>query len=467
MNGVSVAAVRGSVLPVGWEERQDANGRTYFVNHIARTTQWERPSIEAATETSEAGEQLAHDFRQRVHISVDQNDGEDSVSTTASPRQSHLNSRSRDADTPGVSNHRRLSEPASTGDPTSGSTPTQPASDATNVSLNSEGLPQNWSMQVAPNGRVFFIDHVNKVTTWVDPRTSKPSAVPGKGKVVNKPKFTSVDDLGPLPDSWEERVHTDGRIFFIDHSTRTTQWEDPRLSNPLIAGPAVPYSRDYKRKYEYLQTKLVKPTTSVPNKLEIRVSRRNIFEDSFRVINSVSRVDLLKTKLWVEFDGEEVLDYGGASREWFYLLSREMFNPYYGLFEYSVSESGSRGRLCHLISRLLALVTTGCRQLHPPDQPLLWYVQRGSPVVLQVHRTRGWHGGVPWQAARRILHSPLLQGESRSKTSAEEMMRCASADDVGKANRVARHGKRGHRVLQFSQVDHGKRCNGAGPALQH
>lgn len=32
-------------LPVGWEERQDANGRTYYVNHLARTTQWERPTI--------------------------------------------------------------------------------------------------------------------------------------------------------------------------------------------------------------------------------------------------------------------------------------------------------------------------------------------------------------------------------------------------------------------------------------
>jgi E3 ubiquitin-protein ligase NEDD4 len=31
-------------LPAGWEERQDANGRTYFVNHIARSTQWERPT---------------------------------------------------------------------------------------------------------------------------------------------------------------------------------------------------------------------------------------------------------------------------------------------------------------------------------------------------------------------------------------------------------------------------------------
>lgn len=30
-------------LPPGWEERLDANGRTYYVNHIARFTQWERP----------------------------------------------------------------------------------------------------------------------------------------------------------------------------------------------------------------------------------------------------------------------------------------------------------------------------------------------------------------------------------------------------------------------------------------
>ena len=31
-------------LPPGWEERQDANGRTYYVNHIARFTQWEHPA---------------------------------------------------------------------------------------------------------------------------------------------------------------------------------------------------------------------------------------------------------------------------------------------------------------------------------------------------------------------------------------------------------------------------------------
>jgi E3 ubiquitin-protein ligase NEDD4 len=146
------------------------------------------------------------------------------------------------------------------------------------------------------------------------------------------------DDLGPLPEGWEERVHSDGRIFFIDHNTRTTQWEDPRLSNPQIAGPAIPYSRDYKRKYEYMKAQLRKPN-NVPNKFEIKVKRRSILEDSFRVITSVPRVELLKTKLWIEFEGEVGLDYGGLAREWFYLLSKEMFNPYYGLFEYSAMDN--------------------------------------------------------------------------------------------------------------------------------
>lgn len=48
---------------------------------------------------------------------------------------------------------------------------------------------------------------------------------------------------------------------FIRLDTRTTQWEDPRLSNPQIAGPAIPYSRDYKRKYEYMKTQLKKPVS--------------------------------------------------------------------------------------------------------------------------------------------------------------------------------------------------------------
>jgi E3 ubiquitin-protein ligase HECW2 len=48
---------------------------------------------------------------------------------------------------------------------------------------------------------------------------------------------------------------------------------------------------------------------------------------------------LQKSKLFIAFQGEEGLDYGGPSREFFFLLSRELFNPYYGLFEYSANDT--------------------------------------------------------------------------------------------------------------------------------
>ena len=44
-NRESVTTNQSVALPTGWEERQDANGRTYYVNHIERTTQWQRPEL--------------------------------------------------------------------------------------------------------------------------------------------------------------------------------------------------------------------------------------------------------------------------------------------------------------------------------------------------------------------------------------------------------------------------------------
>ena len=78
----------------------------------------------------------------------------------------------------------------------------------------------------------------------------------------------------------------------------------------------------------------------VHNSLIFQVRRSSILEDSYRQIQfPAHKVDILKTKLWIEFDGEIGLDYGGVAREWFYLLSKEMFNPYYGLFEYSATDN--------------------------------------------------------------------------------------------------------------------------------
>lgn len=41
---------------------------------------------------------------------------------------------------------------------------------------------------------------------------------PGGNSSHIRNSVTADGDLGSLPEGWEERVHTDGRIFFIDHS---------------------------------------------------------------------------------------------------------------------------------------------------------------------------------------------------------------------------------------------------------
>lgn len=80
-------------------------------------------------------------------------------------------------------------------------------------------------------------------------------------------------------------------------------------------------------------------TISNVHVFRLHIRREHLLEDAFTDIMAVSKKDLQKGKLVVIFDHEEGLDYGGPSREFFFHLSRELFNPYYGLFEYSANDT--------------------------------------------------------------------------------------------------------------------------------
>lgn len=41
---------------------------------------------------------------------------------------------------------------------------------------------------------------------------------------------SAIDELGPLPQGWEQARTPEGQIYYLNHITRTTQWEDPRKS---------------------------------------------------------------------------------------------------------------------------------------------------------------------------------------------------------------------------------------------
>ncbi|CAF0902584.1 unnamed protein product [Adineta ricciae] len=291
-------------LPPGWEERKDGHGRTYYVDHNSRTTTWHRPTGQTTTDSSQRTQQPVGDRRQ-----VDDIDG--SNSQTSSSRT--------------VTNSSRGGGVAGS-DGGGGASIVSTTAAGSNASDDLGPLPPGWQLSRTDNERVFFIDHINKRTTWIDPRTGKPSPLPAAQRELNQ--------NGPLPEQWEVRTLPDGRVYYIDHLNKTTTWTDPR-----IAGPTVPYSRDYEAKYRQFRRYLPRPRSNVGNQVELHINRKDIMETSFRAVMGARDPEVLKARLWVVFDGERGLDYGGLSREWFLVLSREVFNPYYGLFEYSAIDN--------------------------------------------------------------------------------------------------------------------------------
>uniref|UniRef100_A0A672MKW0 E3 ubiquitin-protein ligase n=1 Tax=Sinocyclocheilus grahami TaxID=75366 RepID=A0A672MKW0_SINGR len=309
-------------LPPGWEERKDNKGRMYYVNHNNRSTTWTRPILQVAKPTSTSAAAVGGATAATGHLSEPQVRRPRSLSsptvTLSSPLEGANNAQIRRAVKDTFSNPQSPQ-------------PSPYSSPKSQHKANQSFLPPGWEMRIAPNGRPFFIDHNSRITTWEDPRLKYPVHMRTKASL-------DPGDLGPLPPGWEERVHADGRTFYIDHNTKKTQWEDPRLQSPAITGPAVPYSREFKQKYDYFRKKLKKPA-DIPNRFEMKLHRNNIFEESYRRIMSLKKPDSLKARLWIEFESEKGLDYGGVAREWFFLLSKEMFNPYYGLFEYSATDN--------------------------------------------------------------------------------------------------------------------------------
>ncbi|XP_069796654.1 protein WWC2-like [Narcine bancroftii] len=78
-------------------------------------------------------------------------------------------------------------------------------------------LPDGWEEARDYDGKVFYIDHNTKQTSWIDPRDR-----------FTKP-LTFADCVGDeLPLGWEDAYDPQIGIFYIDHISKTTQLEDPR-----------------------------------------------------------------------------------------------------------------------------------------------------------------------------------------------------------------------------------------------
>uniref|UniRef100_A0A8C9FNM6 Yes associated protein 1 n=1 Tax=Pavo cristatus TaxID=9049 RepID=A0A8C9FNM6_PAVCR len=80
---------------------------------------------------------------------------------------------------------------------------------------------------VMPN---YLTVHIDQTTTWQDPRkamlsqmnVTAPTSPPVQQNLMNSAS-------GPLPDGWEQAMTQDGEIYYINHKNKTTSWLDPRL----------------------------------------------------------------------------------------------------------------------------------------------------------------------------------------------------------------------------------------------
>ncbi|XP_068920051.1 E3 ubiquitin-protein ligase SMURF2 isoform X2 [Petaurus breviceps papuanus] len=334
-------------LPDGWEERRTASGRIQYLNHITRTTQWERPT-RPACEYSSPGRPLSCFVDENTPITGTNGA---TCGQLSDPRLAERKVRSQ--------RHRNYMSRTHLHTP--------------------PDLPEGYEQRTTQQGQVYFLHTQTGVSTWHDPRVPsdkqsgcnidthllsghiedlwKESLVP---RIERDLSNINCEELGPLPPGWEIRNTATGRVYFVDHNNRTTQFTDPRLSANLhlvlnrqnqlkgqqqqpqvvplypdeAEGLTVPrYKRDLVQKLKILRQELSQQQPQAGH-CRIEVSREEIFEESYRQVMKMRPKDLWK-RLMIKFRGEEGLDYGGVAREWLYLLSHEMLNPYYGLFQYS------------------------------------------------------------------------------------------------------------------------------------
>lgn len=268
-------------LPPGWEQRPDPQGRIYYIDHNTRTTTWQRPTPESLRNYN-----LWHSQQNQVMQQCQQ-------------RFLYAN------------------------------LPTGTCANVTealgNLSLNGQNNHQFASASGPPNDINHFHPDQNHHITLPYSNTSEScQSQPDDTIIIAGTSENPLEEA--LPAHWDRKTYVGGRQYFVNHKNKTTQWDDPRTQGRSSE------RRSFKDKYTTFMMLCCHNSDS--SHINITVSRSTIFEDSYHQVIRLEPNEHRK-KLFIKFRGEEGLDYGGVAREWFFLLSHEVLNPMYCLFEYA------------------------------------------------------------------------------------------------------------------------------------
>ncbi|XP_061707883.1 E3 ubiquitin-protein ligase Su(dx) [Cydia pomonella] len=384
-NTRSTSWERPQPLPPGWEVRRDARGRVYYVDHNTRTTTWQRPDTERLA-------RFQHWRGERRHV-VAQGNQRFLYPHPQPPHPPHQQQDETHEPQPGraslpgppesLAAAARAGPAAAAAAATAGAAGPAPAPAPPDDALGA--LPAGWERRVQPDGRVYYVNHKNRTTQWEDPRT--------QGQEVS-----ALEEA--LPGGWEIRFTEEGTRYFVDHNTRTTTFQDPRPGAPKGPQGAYGVPRAYERSFRWKlsQFRYLCQSNALPSHIKITLSRQTLFEDSYHQIMRLPAYEL-RRRLYIIFRGEEGLDYGGVSREWFFLLSHEVLNPMYCLFEYANKNNYSL-------------------QINPasyvnPDH-LLYFKFIGRFIAMALYHGRFIYSGFTMPFYKRMLNKKLTMKDIES-----------------------------------------------------
>lgn len=274
-------------LPDGWEQRLDPHGRIYYIDHNTRTTTWQRPTPESIRNYH-----LWHSQQNQVMQQCQQRFLYNNLPTGTCANMTET---------------------------------------LGNLSLNSQNEPHHLgaapTLTAGPPNDLGELHQGQNHHIALPYSASEPCQPHSDLNNQDNPDTCEANTLnGPLPRYWERKFDAEGRAYFVNHKNRTTQWDDPRIQGRI--------SERKLFKHKYTDFRQLCYHNSDSSHIKITVSRSTIFEDSYHQVIRLQPNEHRK-KLFITFRGEEGLDYGGVAREWFFLLSHEVLNPMYCLFEYA------------------------------------------------------------------------------------------------------------------------------------
>ena len=156
-------------------------------------------------------------------------------------------------------------------------------------------LPEGWESGIDPLGLTYYVNHHTCSITRNRPSPNQlfdHQAPEGE---------TNTTSLGSLSSGWDERRTSDGRLYYVDHNTRITTWDNPRLLSHK--GPR--YIDNLSQKLIHFRSRpAMRPQ---PGDCEIKVWRDDLFEDGFAEIMRQTPNDL-KRRLMIKFKGRDGLE---------------------------------------------------------------------------------------------------------------------------------------------------------------